>query len=119
MILFFLSAKLEASYNPLTNYMFEYLDFFWLLSGEIRIIICILPLEERRLCGRCLHKTMGPYYTGVLFGPAIQRDAELNYPLKELLGVIEEQLDIIEEDIAQLYDNWFIETCEPWVIQLR
>jgi hypothetical protein len=45
-----------------------------------------------------------------------QRDAEENYPLKELLGVIEKQLDIIEEDIAQLYDNWFIETCEPWVI---
>ena len=26
------------------------------------------------------------------------------------------QFDIIEEDIAKLYDNWFIETCEPWVI---
>jgi hypothetical protein len=50
--------------------------------------------------------------------PAIyrERDAELNYPLKELLGIIEEQMDIIEEDIAQLYDNWFIETCEPWII---
>jgi hypothetical protein len=50
--------------------------------------------------------------------PAIyrERDEKLSSPLKELLGVIEEQLDIIEEDIAQLYDNWFIETCEPWVI---
>ncbi len=50
--------------------------------------------------------------------PAIyrQRDVAENYPLKELLGVIEKQLDAIEEDITQLYDNWFIETCEPWVI---
>ena len=44
------------------------------------------------------------------------RDAEQGGPLQELLRVIEEQVDIVEADIAQMYDNWFIETCEDWVV---
>jgi hypothetical protein len=43
------------------------------------------------------------------------RDAEQGYPLKALLAVIAEQVNVVEHDIAQLYDNWFIETCEDWV----
>lgn len=37
-------------------------------------------------------------------------------PLRELLRVIGEQVDQIDADVTQLYENWFIETCEPWVI---
>ena len=50
--------------------------------------------------------------------PAIHRvrDAERGYPLRALLRVIGEQVDVIEDDIAQLYDNWFIETSEDWVV---
>jgi hypothetical protein len=50
--------------------------------------------------------------------PAVHRvrDAERGYPLRALLRVIGEQADVIEKDIAQLYDNWFIETCEDWVV---
>jgi hypothetical protein len=44
------------------------------------------------------------------------RDAEEGYPLRALLRVINEQADLIEDDISQLYDNWFIETCEDWVV---
>lgn len=43
------------------------------------------------------------------------RDAEQGYPLKALLAVIAEQVNLVEDDIARLYDNWFIETCEDWV----
>jgi len=43
------------------------------------------------------------------------RDAEQGYPLKALLAVIAEQVNVVEDDIAQLYENWFIETCEDWV----
>ncbi|HEY0063212.1 MAG TPA: hypothetical protein VGC21_13910 [Telluria sp.] len=43
------------------------------------------------------------------------RDAEQGYPLKALLAVIAEQVNVVEGDIAQLYENWFIETCEDWV----
>src|SRR5215211_5859583 len=50
--------------------------------------------------------------------PAIyrMRDAERGYPLRALLGVITEQVNIVEEDISQLYENWFIETCQDWVV---
>jgi len=45
-----------------------------------------------------------------------QRDAEQGYPLRALLQVITEQVDVVEDDIAQLYENWFVETCEDWVV---
>jgi hypothetical protein len=45
-----------------------------------------------------------------------QRDLEQGGTLQMLLRVIEEQVNLIEGDIAQLYDNWFIETCQDWVV---
>ncbi len=50
--------------------------------------------------------------------PAIYRirDAEQCEVLKALLRVIGEQVNLVEEDIARLYDNEFIETCENWVV---
>ena len=50
--------------------------------------------------------------------PAVHRsrDATEGYPLRALLRVIGEQVDVVENDIAQLYENWFIETCEDWVV---
>ena len=44
------------------------------------------------------------------------RDAEQGYPLRALLRVIAEQVGVVEEDIAHLYENWFIETCDDWVV---
>jgi hypothetical protein len=44
------------------------------------------------------------------------RDAHEGYPLRALLRVINEQADVVEADIAQLYENWFIETCDNWVV---
>jgi hypothetical protein len=37
-------------------------------------------------------------------------------PLQSLLMLIDEQLAIIRDDLAQLYNNQFIETCADWVI---
>lgn len=37
-------------------------------------------------------------------------------PLQSLLMVIQEQLRVVAEDLDQLYDDQFIETCAPWVI---
>lgn len=45
-----------------------------------------------------------------------QRDAELGQPLRALLRVVAEQVNVVEDDIAQLYENWFIETCQDWVV---
>jgi len=50
--------------------------------------------------------------------PAIYRirDAEQGEPLKALLAVIAEQIEVGEENLAQLYDDQFIETCAGWLI---
>ena len=50
--------------------------------------------------------------------PAVIRrsDSEQGEPLRALLQVITKQANLLEEDLLQLYDNWFIETCEPWVV---
>jgi hypothetical protein len=50
--------------------------------------------------------------------PAVYRlrDADRGYPLRALLQVISEQVNIVDADIAQLYDNWFVETCQDWVV---
>jgi hypothetical protein len=50
--------------------------------------------------------------------PAIYRtrDAENGQPLQALLSVMAAQAAILEENIQQLYDDQFIETCAPWVI---
>jgi hypothetical protein len=37
-------------------------------------------------------------------------------PLRSLLSVISEQADLLEANVAQLYDDWFIETCQDWIV---
>jgi hypothetical protein len=55
-----------------------------------------------------------------LFGllPAVHRirDVGEGDPLRALLGVIGEELELVEEDLDRLYDNFFIETCDEWVV---
>ncbi|WP_406208318.1 hypothetical protein OH807_36590 [Kitasatospora sp. NBC_01560] len=50
--------------------------------------------------------------------PAVhrRRDAETGGRLAALLAVIAEQADIVHADIERLYANWFVETCEDWVV---
>jgi hypothetical protein len=60
------------------------------------------------------------YTTGDLYEllPAVYRirDAEQGQVLKALISVLATQAQVVEEDITRLYENWFIETCEPWVV---
>jgi hypothetical protein len=50
--------------------------------------------------------------------PAIYRirDAAQGEPLRALLAIIQQELQVVESDIDTLYDNWFIETCQDWVV---
>lgn len=50
--------------------------------------------------------------------PAVyqDQDAEAGGVLRALLRIVTEQVDVVEEDIAQLYDDLFIETCRDWVV---
>jgi len=50
--------------------------------------------------------------------PAVYRlrDAAKGDPLRALVEVIEREVERVEGDISTLYDNWFIETCDEWVV---
>ena len=50
--------------------------------------------------------------------PAVYRlrDTAQGEPLRALLAVIERELQALESDIDGLYDNWFIETCDEWLV---
>jgi hypothetical protein len=49
--------------------------------------------------------------------PAIyrERDIDLGEPLRALIQIIQQQSNLVESDIRQLWDDFFIETCESWV----
>jgi hypothetical protein len=50
--------------------------------------------------------------------PAIYRlrDHEQGEPLRALLEVIADEVGVLEENLDQLYDDQFIETCADWVV---
>ncbi len=50
--------------------------------------------------------------------PAIYRirDAEQGEPLRALLDIIAGQAAVLEENLDQLYDDQFVETCADWVM---
>ena len=55
-----------------------------------------------------------------LFGllPAVHRlrDAENGHPLRALLAVLESELVALEQATQAQYENWFIETCDDWIV---
>lgn len=63
---------------------------------------------------------MSRYDATVLYEllPALyrSRDAERGYALRDLVEILASQAEVVECDIARLYDNQFIETCEPWLV---
>ena len=50
--------------------------------------------------------------------PAVyrNRDSETGETLQAFIQVVAEQIALLEEDLAQLYDDQFIETCADWVV---
>lgn len=45
-----------------------------------------------------------------------RRDADAGAPLRALLAVLAEQVDVLASSIEELYDDWFIETCADWAV---
>ncbi len=45
-----------------------------------------------------------------------ERDVAAGFALYDLMDAIADQVGVVENDIEQLLDNWFVETCEPWVL---
>lgn len=59
--------------------------------------------------------TTSPIYSLL---PAVfrTRDAALGGPLQALFQVLEEQHGLVKDNVWQLYNDQFIETCAPWAI---
>jgi hypothetical protein len=45
-----------------------------------------------------------------------QTDIDEGEPLRAFMDLIESEFRILEADMGALYDNWFIETCDEWVV---
>lgn len=51
--------------------------------------------------------------------PAVYREIEARsqqYPLRDLLRLVTEQAEIVDHNIEQLWNNFFIETCDRWAV---
>lgn len=50
--------------------------------------------------------------------PALYRSLDITAgsPLQALMAVMQRQYDAIDANIEQLYDDWFIETCQDWAV---
>ena len=44
------------------------------------------------------------------------RDAERGYPLRDFLALLTDQVAVLDDTVAQLYDDLFVETAAPWVL---
>ena len=45
-----------------------------------------------------------------------QRDEQAGHVLRELLAVVEEQRGLLSDSLDGLYDDWFVETCQEWLV---
>ena len=50
--------------------------------------------------------------------PALYRqlDERQGQPLRALMAVLEDEFARLEEDLGAAYDDWFITTCDDWVV---
>jgi hypothetical protein len=46
----------------------------------------------------------------------ISRDDDTGGELRALLSAVAAELELLEDDIRKLYDAWFVETCDEWLL---
>lgn len=68
-----------------------------------------LPLQEILDSGGVLTPTQQQTYAAI-------RERGLAGPLASLVGLLAEQIAALQENVEQLYDDQFIETCADWVV---
>ncbi len=47
---------------------------------------------------------------------AVLQDKQQRGPLKSLIAILAEQIEVLQESLYQSYDDLFIETCQEWVV---
>ena len=61
-------------------------------------------------------RTIDERFYGLLPQVYRQRDALQGQPLRALLAVLEGEYQALREDLEATYDNWFVDTCDQWVL---
>ena len=79
-----------------------------------RFCCSIRPRKATWGCGH-EHERASPIYSLSARGLP-HRDAAQGGPLQALFAVLESQYGLVQDNVWQLYDDQFIETCAPWVI---
>ncbi len=63
------------------------------------------------------HRQERTDYLASLLPPHVMaRDAESGGLLRQLLGAVAGELALVERDLGDLYDSWFVETAPEWVL---
>lgn len=45
-----------------------------------------------------------------------QRDQNADKALEQLLSIVGDQAALLKRDLSRMYDGWFIETCDEWLV---
>jgi len=72
------------------------------------------PVEQQEFAG--LLAIQGPLSALEAQRLAALQDKAERGPLKSLMAIIAEQVEVLEESLLQSYDDLFIETCQEWVV---
>jgi hypothetical protein len=81
----------------------------YLSDEELARVVVALRLTDQLLAAGADHDS------GPLASPFGVVDAPSEV-LRKLLGVVAAQLEVLRTDLAQIYDDQFIETCAEWVL---
>lgn len=90
------------------------------MSFDLKKLYALLPalyrIRDTELGIRLLTADEKSQLLALTGDPNSFPDEYINGPLKSLLTIIAEQVSIIEENLEQLYDDQFIETCAEWAV---
>ncbi len=73
----------------------------------------LTPAEQLELASLTALPSLHPHQQARL---STLQEKKTRGPLKALLTAFSEEIAVLEEDLAQLYDDLFIETCSDWAV---
>ncbi len=86
------------------------------MSFDIERMFELLPALHRIRDTELGIRMLSPEERSALENLPGSLDQHVHGPLKSLLSIIAEQVAVLEENMDQLYDDQFIETCAEWAV---